>query len=164
MSIEEQTELSKAREALAASLFSALDRLKRYFSVCRPESLSYETIAAASLKLAGAATELDLNLRAVTRLEYPNPTRVGCCSYVPNSLTDKWSCGRQLLNHLLECSPCYEEHAAMRRNKPLQPVAQDLLWTMLLPDKEGTPETISFENRRFGGLSATPPDVRDGGA
>ena len=85
MSIEERTDLSKAREALAASVFSALGRLKQYLNACRTESLSYENITATSLELAGAASEMDLRLRAVTRLQYPNADRVGCCSYAPNS-------------------------------------------------------------------------------
>ena len=136
MSIEERTEVSKAREALAASVFSALDRLKQYFKACGPESLRYETIAAASLELAGAASEMDLRLRAVTRLQHPNADRVGCCSYAPNCQTYNSPYGRRVLNHLLECAPCYEEHSAKRLNERLQSVAQDLLWAMLLPDRE----------------------------
>jgi hypothetical protein len=135
MSIEERTDLSKAREALAASVFSALDTLKRYLNACRTESLSYETIMATSFELAGAASEMDLRLRAVTRLQHPNAHRVGCCSYPPTSQTDNWPYGRNILNHLLQCSPCYEEHSARRLIERLPPVAQDLLWTMLLPDR-----------------------------
>jgi hypothetical protein len=135
MSIEKRTDLSKAREALAASVFSALDRLKQYLDACRTESLSYEKITAASLELADAAREMDLRLRAVIRLQHPNAHRVGCCSYPPTSQTDNWPYVRNILNHLLQCSPCYEEHSARRLSEPLPPVAQDLLWTMLLPDR-----------------------------
>ena len=105
MSIEERTELSKAREALAASVFSALDRLKQYFNACGTESLSYETIAAASLELAGAASEMDLRLRAVTRLQYPNADRVGCCSYEPDRQSYNWPDGRKILNHFWNARP-----------------------------------------------------------
>ena len=145
MSIEEQTQLSNAREALAASIFSALERLKQYFKACGPEPLRYETIAAASLELAGAASEMDLRLRAVTRLQYPNADRVGCCSYALSRQSYNWPDERKILNHLLECSPCYEEHSVRRFNERLQPVAQDLLWAMLLPDREAQNIETAFE-------------------
>ena len=72
---------------------------------------------------------MDVTLRAVIRLQFANPERVDCPEYT--KLQNDWPSGKKLLDHLLQCSPCYEEFSSVRTRHGLPPVAQDLLWMML---------------------------------
>ncbi|MGH9629136.1 MAG: hypothetical protein ACRD7E_12505 [Bryobacteraceae bacterium] len=130
MPLGEVAAIAEARSAFANSLFAALARLKSYVGMWKLELPNVESVTAAATELAGAAAEMDVTLRAVIRLQFPNPERVDCPEYA--KLQDDVPSGKNLLNHLLQCSPCYEEFSSMRTRQGSWPVAHDLLWTLLM--------------------------------
>jgi hypothetical protein len=115
--------------------------MDQYLSVRRIEPLNHEKVVATALSLASAATELDLRLRAVIRLHFPDEDRVRSCSYSPFISQHQAANGGIVLKHLLECSVCYEKCTALRVTQQMPPVAQDLLWMMLLPESEEDTES-----------------------
>ena len=144
---ESAAELKQAREEFSESLFTALARMERYLRVWRIEPLNHEKVVATALSLASAATEMDLRLRAMIRVHSPSEDRSRCYSYSRFISQGLVANGGTLLKHLLECSACYEKCAALRVEQRMPPVAQDLLWMMMLQYQDDAESAFSLWRR-----------------